>query len=725
MKNWAALLLIIFKVFSGLSQEIVFSSEKITIDGYGKEQVWSSTSSANQFTQNFPTDSLPSGNRTEVWLASDNENLYVFAKCYLKSDIQSTFVQTLKRDFNSLQNDAFGIFFDPYGDGLNGFYFVINALGAQTEAMIGNGTDVATVWDNKWYSSTMKTDSFWTAEFQIPFKSIRYNENNNVWRFNFIRVSLTDNERSTWVPVPINFEPPNLAFVKPLYFEKTPPKPKVNISIIPSLTTNISKNYQNNTPLKSTIIPSIDGKIAITPGLNLDLTVNPDFSQAEVDVQQTNLTRFELFFPERRQFFIENSDLFETFGFRQIRPFFSRRIGLNQGQPVPIIAGARLSGKLNKNWRVGLMNLQTEGNGNLNLSPQNYTVAAFQRKIFARSNIAGILVNRQEVNENSVNFNNYNRIAGLDYNIASADNKFRGKVFYHQSFQPNQPKDAQANASWLMYQSRNWFVMWNHEYVGRNYQADVGFVRRNQMYNPISQSFFRLHYLRLEPMIRYSFFPKKGRINRHGPEVYMDYYSNIRFRPTDNLVRFSYLFTFNNTSTLSMRYGEVFTKLFFPTDVSFAGKTFINEGNYRYNSYIINYSSDFRKDIQAFLSLATGKYYTGNRVSINSSLTYRLKPKAIFTMSYERNIINLPEYQLPATLNLLGVQADISFNTQLFFNTFIQYNSQINNVNLNTRLQWRFKPMSDLYLVYSENYDPFLQIKNRALVLKFIYWLTI
>ena len=724
MKNFAILYFLTICLFSANSQDVSYINSSIKIDGVDDEAVWLKQASLTKFIQNFPTDSLTAQNQTEVKLLFDDENLFVFAKCYHQPN-EKEFVQTLKRDFSIFENDAFAVSFDPFGDGLNGFYFMVNAKGAQTEAMIGNGTDVATVWDNRWFSAVKNLESHWTAEFQIPFKSIRYNENNKNWNFNFLRMALNQNERSTWQTIPINFEPPNLAFGQNLSFSQALPKQSANISIIPSLTTNISKDFENNQPVKSRFIPSVDGKIAITPSLNLDLTINPDFSQAEVDVQQTNLTRFELFFPERRQFFIENSDLFETFGFRQIRPFFSRRIGLSNGSPIPIIGGARLSGKVNKNWRIGLMNIQTEGNNNQNIDAQNYTVAAFQRKIFTRSNIAGILVNRQGFDNSTMDYSNFNRIAGLDYNIASKDNKFRGKIFYHQSFQPNQPKRAAANASWLMYNNRNWFVMWNHEYVGENYQADVGFVRRNRMFDQSSSSFYKLTYYRLEPMVRYNFFPKKGPINRHGPELYMDYYTDINLNPTDNLVRLSYLATFNNTSTLSVRYGEVFTKLFFPTDVSFTDKVAMPAGNYRYNTYGINYRTDFRRDLQAFVSIFSGDYYTGSRFSANTSLTYRLKPYAIFSVSYERNQVNLPQYNSIAYLNLLGVQADVSFSTNLFFNTFIQYNSQINNINLNSRIQWRFKPMSDLYLVYSENHDPNLSIKNRALILKFIYWLTI
>jgi len=228
----------------------------------------------------------------------------------------------------------------------------------------------------------------------------------------------------------------------------------------------------------------LDAKIAVTSSLNLDVTINPDYSQVEVDQQIINLTRFSLFFPEKRQFFIENSDLFAQFGFRQVRPFFSRNIGLFKGQTVPIIAGTRLSGNINKAWRIGLMNMQTAQDTTLGLNPQNYTVAAFQRMLFGRSNIAGIFVNRQGLIDKELNFTDYNRILGLDFNLRSNNNKWMGKAFYHHSFTPQFKSDNYTHAVWMMYNSQNLFGMWNHEFVGENYIPDIGFVPRLFHYNP-------------------------------------------------------------------------------------------------------------------------------------------------------------------------------------------------------------------------------------------------
>ena len=228
-----------------------------------------------------------------------------------------------------------------------------------------------------------------------------------------------------------------------------------------------------------------------------------------MDQQVTNLSRYSIFFPEKRQFFVENSDIFSQVGFSQIRPFFSRKIGLKEGNPVPIIGGARLSGKLNKNWRIGAMNMQTEGVGDgAGIEATNYTVAAVQRKIGKRSSLDGIFVNRQGFLANEINYSDYNRVIGLDFNYRSANNKYTGKAFYHHSFSPDITKDNQANATWFNYSSRHLIFHWNHEYVGKDYNADVGFVPRSSQINYQTGEVLKTTYWRWEPIIFFPIFTK-------------------------------------------------------------------------------------------------------------------------------------------------------------------------------------------------------------------------
>ncbi|MFT5279851.1 MAG: hypothetical protein ACI9P8_001490, partial [Bacteroidia bacterium] len=361
---------------------------KITLDGILNEADWKSADVAEKFEQTFPFDSSQAETRTDVMLTYDDKNLYIAAICFDEIDGKYV-IQSLKRDFSFPVSDAFAVFIDPFDDGANGFSFSVNPLGVQREGTVenGGGFGVTTAWDNRWFSEVKVEDGKWIVEMKIPFKSIRYNSDISEWGINFARNDLKRNESSTWSWVQRGQNVANLAYTGKLLWDAPPKKAGANVSIIPYGIVGVNHDYEVE---KKTEVPwnlGLDAKIAVTSSLNLDLTIRPDFSQVEVDRQVTNLSRFSLFFPEQRQFFIENNDLFARFGFSKIRPFFSRRIGLNGGQIVPILGGFRLSGKVNKNWRIGFMSMQTEGGVPQGSNSENFTVAAVQRRVFKRSNI--------------------------------------------------------------------------------------------------------------------------------------------------------------------------------------------------------------------------------------------------------------------------------------------------------------------------------------------------
>jgi hypothetical protein len=702
------------------------TSEKIAVDGVLNEPVWQTTQKADNFWQNFPYDTCLAVSKTEVSVTYNTQNLYISAICW-DSLPGKNIVQSLKRDFSYPVSDAFVVSIDPFSDMQNGFSFGVNPYNAQREGLIAFGGGVITIWDNKWYSAVKRGRNCWVVEMAIPFKTLRFKGNLSHWKINFARNDLKRNENSTWVKVPRQFNIATLAFTGLLNFEDAPKKTGGNVSIIPYGIARFSKDYQKNTAQILEFNAGADAKIVLGSSLNLDITVNPDFSQVEVDRQITNLSRFSLFFPEQRQFFIENSDLFERFGFRQIRPFFSRRIGLNNGSIVPIIVGARLSGKPGKNWRLGIMDMQTAETtiNNFKIYSQNYFVAAVQRNVFKRSNVAAIFVNRQQIDTTGVSVNNYNRVAGLDFNLSSADNRINGKLFFHHSFTNNLNANAFAHASWVNYNDKNWLVEWNHEYVDKNYNAETGFTPR--IFQPDSKGVSRrLSYWRFEPISHYYWYPKKSIINKLGPTLYIDHYRNEQFIATDLQLQPGFNIFFSNTSSLVFYHNYLYTKLNFPTDVTFSGRPeLLPAGNYYYNNAFIQFRSNTRKLITTSLSFNYGSYYSGNKFSFGGDIAYRLQPYAIFSINYTRDQIYMPYLTKSVDLDLISPRIEMSFTRSLFLTTFWQYNSQSKNINFNGRLQWRFKPMSDLFFVYSDNYENNdFSIKNRAIVLKFVYWFS-
>ncbi|MFO0356115.1 MAG: DUF5916 domain-containing protein [Sphingobacteriaceae bacterium] len=732
--RFSLLYILLFFSFSVLAQNDLriikakHISGKITIDGVVDEQTWLDAERSGNFWQNFPYDTSLSEVKTEVMVSYDEDNLYIAAICH--DSIQHKYViQSLKRDFSYPVSDAFVATIDPFSDQQNGFSFGMNPYGVQREGLVSNGggQGVTTIWDNKWYGETKRYADKWTLEMQIPFKSIRFKENLDKWRINFSRNDLNLNENSSWVRVPRQFNISTLAFTGVLQFEKAPFKNGSNVSLIPYGIGRFSEDYYKPGSQKKEWNAGADAKMVLGSSMNLDMTINPDFSQVEVDRQITNLTRFSLFFPEQRQFFIENSDLFDRFGFRQIRPFFSRRIGLNNGEIIPIIGGARLSGKPSKNWRIGVMDIQTADKtiANTKVFSQNYFVAAAQYNVFKRSNIAAIFVNRQQFDTTGYSVNNYNRVAGLDYNLSSANNKWNGKFFFHHSFTNKANHNAFTHASWLNYTSQNWSIEWNHEYVDRNYNAETGFTPR-MFQTDVNGRVNKFTYWRLEPHIYYFVYPKNSKINKIGHTAYLDHYRNQKFQNTDWFARGSYDLYFKSSSYISFFGTSNYTKLLFATDVSFTGqKNVTAAGDYFYHNGGFQLKSNQRKVLVASLTGNYGTYYSGNKFSMAADLSYRVQPYVIFSVNYTRDEIYLPYLSKKVELNLISPRIEMSFSRSLFLTTFWQYNSQAKNINFNGRLQWRFKPMSDLFIVYSDNYDNNdFSIKNRAIVVKFVYWLN-
>ena len=342
------------------------TSEKIIIDGKLDEEVWNTAEVASDFWVSFPVDDRKSELKTEVRVTYDDNFFYVAAYC---EDPNGTIIQTLKRDVDFWSGDGFAFVIDPVNQKSNGFLFGVNPYGVQMEALIAGNTGTRgsrdrgmnSEWDHKWYSNAFIGSGFWTVEIAIPFKTIRYDETKTTWGINFIRSEMSDNSYQVWSHIPVQFRSVDLNYTGALIWDQAPKKATGNISIIPYATTSITKDFEEETATKKDVNAGLDAKIAITSSLNLDVTVNPDFSQVEVDEQVTNISRFSIRLPEKRLFFLENKDIFEDFGNSPARPFFSRRIGLDDdGNTIPILYGLRLTGNATKNLRLGIMNMQTK-----------------------------------------------------------------------------------------------------------------------------------------------------------------------------------------------------------------------------------------------------------------------------------------------------------------------------------------------------------------------------
>ncbi len=689
------------------------ADSEIIIDGELNEAAWIQADVARNFYMVLPMDTSKAKMRTDVRVTYDQDNFYISAVCF--DDLPGGYiVESMRRDFSFGLNDNFLVFIDPFDDRTNGFSFGANAAGAQWDGLMYGGGSVDLSWDNKWSSAVKNYKDKWIFEARIPFKSIRYKNGITEWGINFSRLDLKVNEKSAWAPVPRQFPTASLAYTGIMQWDEPPPVSKSNISIIPYLAGEMSRIHELNEDTKRDIRFGGDAKIAVTSALNLDLTANPDFSQVEVDRQVTNLSRFELFFPERRQFFIENSDLFASFGFRNIRPFFSRRIGLES----PIYFGARLSGKIDENWRIGAMDIQTGSVDSVSLPAQNFGVLALQRQVFARSNISAIFINKRSINYNPETdpggYSKYNRNLGLEYNLASADNLWNGKFMFHKSFSEGVNQDDYTGAVDLEYDAKKINVEFRQEYVGENYNAEVGYVPRKAYY-------------RTRPEIRYNFFPNSEKIVSHGPFLASSIYLDQDFNYIESESWIGYGIQFLNRSHLAVWLSEDYVKLSDPFDPTNSGGDSLVAGTgYNWNAAGLEYNSSPGNLITYEISSRYGGYYNGKRFNVSGFLGYRFQPYGNINMSFSVNDIELPEPYNDALFWLVGPRIDVTFTNNIFLTTFIQYNEQLDNLNINTRFQWRYKPASDFYIVYTDNYLPSnFNVKSRALVFKFTYWWNI
>lgn len=689
------------------------TNSPIQVDGEMDELAWRNTDSAANFFMVLPMDTSKAKVRTTVRMAYDAKKIYIITTCYLKSP-GPYMVESLRRDFTFSKNDNFIFFIDPFDDRTNGFTFGANAAGAQWDGSEYNGSVVDLSWDNKWVSAVKTYPDKWVFEAAIPFTSLRYKKGITEWGINFSRMDIKVAEKSSWTPIPRQFTTSALAYSGTLVWDEAPPESGGNISVIPYLLTGLSKDFDHSTPSNFRKDIGADAKVALTSSLNLDMTVNPDFSQVEVDKQVTNLDRFEFFFPEKRQFFLENADLFANFGYANIRPFFSRRIGLG----VPISFGARLSGSLNKNWRVGIMDMKTKADPKVSLPEQNFTVVALQRRLFSRSNIRLMFVNKQslryEQDKDSSRqlYSLYNRNLGLEYNLASANNSFLGKIMVLKSFSPGKISDDFVHAANLQFTNKKWIISWQHEMVGKNYQAEVGYVPRND-------------YVKLNPHVSRLFFPKKGIVLSHGPAVSSTFFFNKNFIQTDNETFVDYKINLRSQGVIDIWVAHDFVALLKPFDPTNTGKQTLPSGSqHRWNAWGTSYISKPQKLFTYAFSTRYGGYYAkGKRMNVTADLGYRFQPFVNITLSTSYNHIDLPEPWGQTSFWLIGPRIDVTLTNTFFFTTFLQYNDQQKNVNLNTRLQWRYKPASDFFIVYTDNYYTApLYVRNRALVLKVTYW---
>ncbi len=695
------------------------ATTKIVVDGNLDEKDWADAAVAKDFWEKFPDNKIRATTKTEARLTYDDHFLYIGFVCYDSS--QNHIIPTLKRDVKYFDGDGIAVTLDPINRQSNAYLFGVSPLGVQSETTIQSFGDPTFSWDNTWFANTKQYADRWTVEIAIPFKTLRYEKGKTNWGINFIRNDIKHGKYHTWTRVPLQFSGFFLGFYGTLNWDAPPPTEKGNVTLVPYLLGGLSKDFKANTDVERLNFVGGDAKIAINSQLNLDATVNPDFSQVDVDEQITNLTRFNPFYPEKRTFFLENSDVLAELGTPPAeRPFFSRRIGLDKyNQRVPINLGLRLSGNLNKTLRINALDMQTAKTDSQ--PAYNYGAVAFQQATVGRSFFKLAVLNRENFSDKK----DYARNIGGEYSFTSKNNRWDAWLLVHQSLHPNVTDHTSYWQSGVWYHNERWELLSLIGETGANYATGMDYYPRIDNSDALKDTTFIIGYKQNFDIFNYKIIPKKSRLIAQSEiQIINGIYWNPDNSFNDRSTEISNSFRFKSTAQLRLSIANEDSRL--PVNTSFTDFTPLPPAKYVFTNATATFNSDIRKLLVFKGRFTYGEFYNGKQLSMSVGFDYRQTPWGVFALRFERYDLQFPEPYKTSLLYLVNAKAEFCFSKTLNWTTFLQYNTQADNFNINSRIQWRYRPMSDVFIVYTDNYltTP-LSKKNRALVLKVNYWLNL
>jgi hypothetical protein len=675
-------------------------NSNIRIDGVLDEAEWQQAVPATDFRQYQPNEGAPATEPTEVKILYDAGNLYIGVQLY-DSEPDRIVAQKLQRDSGVDADDAFRVILDSYHDRRTGFYFATNPNGVEEDGQVIDGDRRPSLdWNGVWEVRARINETGWSAEFRIPFWTLRFRDlPEQTWGINFQRIIKRKNEELNWA----SWSRDNGGFLRISRAGEltglTGIRQGTNLQIKPYGLASTRRDFTVQPTLgQQAADTGIDVKYGLTPSLTLDLTYNTDFAQVEADVQQVNLTRFSLFFPEKRDFFLEKASLFE-FGKRGFRGpemllFFSRRIGLEGGREVPIVGGGQLTGKVGA-LNVGALDIVTQETDDV---PQaHFSVVRLKRDIFNRSSIGAIFTNRVDrgVGED--------RAFGVDADLWFT-NRLRTSWFYAQNLTPG--TGERRHAGLLRFDYTSDLFGWFAEYmvIGEGFKPGIGFVPRDNMRRTFAA--FRISRQPNGKVFR--------RINMFNSITYL---TDMSGRLQDRDIAINFFNDFDSGDRMRIRLIRSFRRL----DEVFNLREGlpIPAGDYDTNQFHVSFESSPKRRWNVRFGTMFLGFFSGTRRGFSLRLGYVVSPHFSFDTNYQFNRVELPVGTLTTELTTLRV--NILFNTRLFVNGLIQYNSETDQLSANIRLNYRYSPGSDIFLVLNETRDTIggtYPARNRAVALK-------
>ena len=681
----------------------VYIQAKIVIDGRLDEPEWGLAEAATDFVQQDPLMGSPGTERTEVRLLYDNDYLYVGVYCLDSAGERGLVVNDIRRDYTSFQNDHFALVLDTFDDDRNSFLFGTNPKGAKRDAQFGgDGANNNFDWDGAWHVKTQITESGWQVEIAIPFKTLRFREGQNgTWGVNFVRRIRRKNEVAHWSPIPRPYRLSRVSLAGTLEGLGGIRQGR-NLYAKPYISTPITRREHDDVDFLPEV--GLDVKYGATSGLTLDLTLNTDFAQVEVDEQQINLTRFPLFFPEKRDFFLENADIFQVKrvgeGFRSqdrdLIAFFSRRIGLSQGQVVPILAGARLTGRAGQ-YRLGFLSMQTDETDTT--ASTNFSVARVRRDVFQNSDVGGIFINKH------VNGGTYNRTYGIDTNLQF----FRfleASSFLLKTDTPGLEGKDKAFYTFVGWRDPFFDIEAEYLSIEDNFNPEVGFVPRTGIRK--SRGEFTVK-------------PRPGEripwVRELSPSVGIEQFTNqenvLESRDFDQTLTFDLQNGGRGWFTHRFRFERLDEPFFIRPNQA------IPVGDYWFREITTSFTSDQSRMFSGNILLRLGEFFDGHKKSYTVGFGFQPGYQFGADISWSRDDVDLPSGDF--TTDLVRARLDYSFSTRMFLNALIQYNSTLKEISSNIRFNWIYKPLSDFFLVYNERRASTGEVRERALIAKLTY----
>jgi hypothetical protein len=699
-------------------------TEPLHLDGKLDEEVYAAHRPFGGFIQVAPKYGAESTEKTDVWITFDRDNIYVSARCWDSAPPDKWIANELRRDTNQLrQNDHFGVMFDTFYDRRSGFLFYTNVLGALADYSVIDEGGSNTDWNPVWESRTSTFEGGWSVEMAIPFKTLRYKSGSDqIWGFQLRRSIRYKNEWTYLNPVPQNLAGPQ-AFNRissggTLVGLDLPPASR-NLELKPYAISRVTTDRLRVPPVTNDFDPDLGGdvKYGVTANLTADFTVNTDFAQVEIDEQQVNLTRFSLFFPEKRDFFLEGRGVFDfarggagaqgggfTGGSEGSADtpylFYSRRIGLNRNRVIDITAGGRLTGKVGA-YGVGVMNIQTGDEEVSGTRDTNFTVLRVKRDILRRSTVGAMFTNRSL----TVNNNGSNQAYGVDAAFSFYQNVNFG-AYWARTVTPGVTRDDDSYQGKFDYGADRYGARAEFLKVGDNFNPEVGFVRRDDFKRSFGQ-------LRFSP--RPQNIPSIRKFTYQGSLEYIETGTGL-LETRQQSGRFE--IEFDNSDRFIAEVNNNYEYLQRPFAVS--PGVVIPIGGYSFVDGTLGYNFGQQRPVSGNVSVTYGQFYDGNITTLafgsgRVTVTKRLSLEPSFSFSD----VNLPHGDF--NTRLVRSRVDYGFSPRMFASALLQYNYSDRTFSSNLRYRWEYRPGSEFFLVWTDEQDTRargMTLRNRAFVVK-------